>query len=117
MERTLGKEYADGDTVIRQGDVGDCMFVIQKGRVEVIVAEQGRERTVARLKKGDFFGEMAVFERELRSATVRSDGPSRILTIDKKNLMRRIHEDPSLAFRMIETMSRRIREMNAELMR
>ena len=60
---------------------------------------------------------MAVFDRDVRSATVRAVGEARILTIDKKNFMRRVHEDPSLAFRIVETMSQRIRELVAEVTR
>ncbi|HUW83971.1 MAG TPA: cyclic nucleotide-binding domain-containing protein [Phycisphaerae bacterium] len=70
---------------------------------------------LAVLGEGDVFGEMALFERETRSATVRSLGEARLLSVDKKTLMRRVHEDPSLAFHIVQGMSRRIREMNAEL--
>ena len=58
---------------------------------------------------GQFFGEMALFDRDVRSATVRAYGRARVLTVDKRNFMRRVHEDPSLAFRLVETMSNRIR--------
>ncbi len=54
---------------------------------------------------------MVIFDRDVRSATVRGIGEVRVLNVDKKNLMRRIHEDPALAFRMVETMSLRIREL------
>ena len=50
----------------------------------------------------------------MRSATVRALGQVRILTIDKKNFLRRISQDPSMAFRIVETMSRRIRELTEE---
>ena len=60
---------------------------------------------------------MAVFEREVRSATVRALGEARVLTLDRKNFLRRINEDPSLAFRVVETMSRRVRELSAEIVR
>jgi len=111
----LGKVYQDGETIIRQGEVGDCMYVIQEGQVEVILEDQDREIKLAVRGEGDFIGEMAIFEREVRMATVRALGPARLLTVDKKNFMRRIHEDPSLAFRLVETMSRRIRELSNEV--
>ena len=113
----LGKEYEDGEVIVRQGEVGDCMFVIQKGKVEVISEENGEEIRLAVREEGEFFGEMAIFDRDVRSATVRAMGQARVLTVDKKNFMRRIHEDPSLAFRLVETMSRRLRELQAELTR
>jgi CRP-like cAMP-binding protein len=113
----LGKTYEDGELIIRQGDVGDCMFVIQEGEVEVFVEQDGKEVHLAVRGEGDFVGEMALFEREVRSANVRAKGKARVLTVDKKNFLRRIHEDPSLAFRIVQNMSHRIREMSAEVAR
>lgn len=60
---------------------------------------------------------MAIFEKERRSATVRAIGTVRILTVDEKNFIRRVHEDPSLAYRMVEMMSHRIRELSTEVAR
>ena len=110
----LGKVYQDGEIIIRQGEVGDCMYVIQAGQVEILIEEEGQEIQLAIRKEGDFIGEMAIFEREVRMATVRALGRARALTIDKKNFLRRISQDPSLAFRIVETMSSRIRELSEE---
>ena len=114
----LGKIYRDGEAIVRQGEAGDCMFVVQAGEVEV-VRENGQQREVrlAVLHEKDFFGEMALFDREVRSATVRARGEARVLTVDRKSFLRRVHEDPSLAFRIVEQMSHRIRELDAELTR
>ncbi len=112
---TLGKVYRDGETIIRQGEVGDCMYVIQAGEVEVLQRKDSREVRLATLGKWDAFGEMALFEGEVRSATVRALGEVRVLTVDRKTFLRRVHEDPSIAFRILQRMSQRIRELNAEL--
>jgi CRP/FNR family transcriptional regulator len=112
---SLGKLYEDGETIVRQGDVGDCMYVIQQGKVEVVQDADGSDVILAVLSEGDFFGEMAIFERQVRSATVRARGEARVLTVDKRTLLRRFQKDPSLALRMLETMSRRIRDLDAEL--
>ena len=111
----LGRMYDDGEVIVRQGDKGDCMFVIQAGEVEIVHEDGETETRLAVRKEGDFFGEMAIFEQDVRSATVRTLGPARILTVDKKNFLRRVHEDPSLAYRIVQTMSRRIRELSAEV--
>jgi CRP-like cAMP-binding protein len=113
----LGKVYNDGDVIVRQGEPGDCMYEILEGSVEVLREKNGQEVCLAVLSKGDFFGEMAIFEREVRSATVRAMGEVRAITIDKRTLMRRISEDPSLAFRIVEKMANRIREMDVEIER
>ena len=113
----LGRMYQDGEVIVRQGEVGDCMFVIQEGQVEIVAGKGDQELRLNVLDAGDFFGEMAIVEREVRAATVRAMGATRILTIDKKNFLRRIHEDPSLAYNLVQTMSRRIRELDAEVTR
>lgn len=113
----LGKVYEDGEVIIRQGDVGDCMYVIQEGQVEVVAEGDDKDVHLATLGDSDFFGEMAIFEREARSATVRASGRVRVLTVEKKTFLRRIHEDPSLAYRLVQSMSHRIRELNAEVAR
>ncbi len=112
---SLGKIYQDGEIIVRQGEEGDCMYVIQEGQVEIILETEKGEIRLAVSGKGDFFGEMALLEREVRGATVRALGRARVLTVDKNNLFRGINGDPSLAFRMLETMSHRIRDLNTEM--
>jgi CRP/FNR family cyclic AMP-dependent transcriptional regulator len=113
----LGKIYHDGEIIIRQGDIGDCMYVILERQVEVIVEQADREVKLAVRGKGELFGEMAIFEKERRSATVRAVGTVRLLTVDEKNFIRRVHEDPSLAYRIAAMMSHRIRELSNEVAR
>jgi CRP-like cAMP-binding protein len=113
----LGKLYHDGEAIVREGETGDCMYVVQAGQVEVIQGKENKEVRLAVLNEGDFFGEMAIFEREVRSATVRAMGDVRVLTVEKKNFLRRIQEDPSLAYHIVQTLSHRIRELNAEMVR
>ncbi len=117
IEGALGKVYESGEVIVRQGDVGDCMYVIQAGEVEVLSETGGGDVRLAVLGAGDLFGEMAIFDREVRSATVRALGEARLLTVDRKTFMRRIAEDPSLAFRIVQKMSRCIRELNTEVAR
>ena len=113
----LGKIYEDGEIIVRQGDVGDCMFVIQEGRARVLLEKDGKEKSLRVAGEGELIGEMAIFEKQARSATVRALGRVRVLTIDKKNFLRRIAEDPSIAFRVVQTMSRRVRELSDEVAR
>ena len=111
----LGRVWKDGEIFFRAGEGGSDMYVIQQGRVEVLVEQDGRETRIATLGPGDILGEMAIFEQEPRSATVRALGEVRAITVDRKNLLSRISEDPTLAFRLIRTLSRRVRELNREV--
>ena len=111
----LGKKYAKGEVIFRQGETGNCMYVIQKGEVEAIAEADGKEIQLRTMGKNEFFGEMALFEKATRTATIRATKPTRVLTVDKKNFLGGIHEDPSLAFRIVETMSHRIRDLTERL--
>ena len=110
----LGKEYKDGEVIVRQGESGDSIFVILEGQVEVVLTHIETTRQLAVLGEGDFFGEMEIFDASTRSATVRAKGDARILTVDKTTLMRRLQEDPTLAFHFLEILSTRLRRSNKQ---
>ncbi|MHC5114455.1 MAG: cyclic nucleotide-binding domain-containing protein [Planctomycetota bacterium] len=116
-EGALGQVYEDGTIIMRQGDVGDRMYVIQEGEVDIIADRDGAETFIRTAGQGELIGEMAIFERDVRSATVRAHGTVRLLTVDRRNFLRRVHEDPSLAFRVVQTMSQRIRWLTDEVAR
>ena len=111
----LGRLYQNGEIVIKQGTVGDCFYVIQEGSVEVIDESGDNKVVVAELGETAFFGEMGLFEKDVRSCTVRAKGDAKILTMDKKSLYKSIQKDPSLAFRLLEKMSNRLRETTKQL--
>jgi flavin-dependent dehydrogenase len=112
----LGRVYRSGEMIFRQGDTGDCMYVIQSGNVEVVQERPDRETRLAVLGPGDFFGEMALFQNDdRRSASIRPLGEVRVLSVDKKMFLRKIHDDPSIAFSLLQRMSRRIRELNEQM--
>jgi hypothetical protein len=118
MEKNiLGKDYDSGDVIVHEGEVGNSMYVIQSGQVEVIQSREGQDVRLAVLGKGDIFGEMAIFQEERRSATVRSLTNVRVLTVDKRIFLRRVHEDPSFAFAILQKMSQRVQELDEELTR
>jgi flavin-dependent dehydrogenase len=112
---TLGKDYHVGEIIVHQGEIGDCMYVIQAGRAEVIQSNEGQEVRLAVLGEGDIFGEMAIFQKERRSATVRALTDVSVLTVDRRILLRRVHEDPSFVFAILQKMSQRIRDLNQAL--
>jgi CRP-like cAMP-binding protein len=114
-DTTLGRLYQDGEVIIRQGETGDCLYVIQKGKVEVIDESGSGEIKLAELGETEFFGEMGLFEKDVRSATVKALGETKVLTIDKKNFYQTIQKDPSIAYRLLEKLSNRLRETNRKL--
>ena len=111
----LGKVYQPGEVIFRKGDAGDCMFVIQEGQVEVVGEFGGQEVRLGVCEPGDLIGEMAIFEHQAHSATVRALGKARVLTVDEKTFLRYVHQDPSLAYQLLKMMSNRIRRLDTEM--
>jgi CRP-like cAMP-binding protein len=115
MGRHLGRPFPDGAIIARQGDTGDCMYVIQEGHVELLVDSGSGPVPLAVLGPGDFFGEMCFGAGAIRLATARAVQQVRVLTVDRSTLLRRINEDPTLAVHILDAMSRRIRDLQSEL--
>ena len=116
MEQSaLGKLFQPGEVLIQKGETSECMYVIQEGQVAIIDEQGGREIFLGMRGAGEFLGELAIFDKQVHSATVVAVSQVRALTIDRKNFQRRIHEDPSLAYRLFQLMSRRIRELSQEM--
>jgi small-conductance mechanosensitive channel/CRP-like cAMP-binding protein len=90
--------FAAGEPIIRQGDPGTSMFVVERGRVAVSVADdRGATSRLAELGPGEFFGEMSLLTGEPRSATVTALVETRLLTIDKDVFRPCLEAEPRLA--------------------
>jgi small-conductance mechanosensitive channel len=88
--------FAPGETVIRAGDPGSSMFVVHNGRVSVQINDNGKLRTVATLSDGDFFGEMALFTGEPRTANVVALEETEVLEIGHKAMKHVFETNPDL---------------------
>jgi len=89
--------FAPGEMVIRAGDQGSSMFVVHNGRVQVQVTENGKARNVAVLNEGDFFGEMALFTGEPRTANVVALEETEVLEIGHAAMKPLFESNPDLA--------------------
>ncbi len=116
-EDELGRVYSGGEVIFQEGDEGDRMYVVQAGKVKITKKHDAGELTIATLGPGEIFGEMAMFDRMPRSAAAVAVGEARILGIDKKKLFQSIDRDPTLVFKLIESMSSRIRSLDEEFTR
>jgi len=90
---------------------------VQQGQVEVFLIRGEKEIPLSVLNVGDTFGEMSLLSRQPRSASVRARGRARVLTVDKRGFLKRVQEDPSLAFRVLRQLSERVRELDEEVAR
>lgn len=109
--------YRDGEVIVREGDETREMYVIQTGSVVVTKQIGAREHTLGTMERGGFFGEMALLESMPRHATVRAVGDTKVLVISPGALLLKIRTNPTFAFEMLQSMSRRLREANERLMK
>lgn len=93
-----------GETIVRRGDRGDCMFFIASGAVEVLVP--GLEMPV-KLGTGDFFGEMALLTRQPRNADVRALGYCQMLVLEERDFWRLVRRDTMLRSHIEEVAAKR----------
>jgi small-conductance mechanosensitive channel/CRP-like cAMP-binding protein len=103
--------FAPGEIVIRAGDAGSSMFVVHNGRVQVQISENGKQRPVAVLNEGDFFGEMALFTGEPRAANVVALEETEVLEIGHAAMKHLFDTNPDL----VESLSWTITERRAGL--
>jgi small-conductance mechanosensitive channel len=112
-DATVVHVFAPGETLIRAGDEGSSMFVVHNGKVAVQVSDRAGPRKVAELTEGNFFGEMALFTGELRTANVVAMEETEVLEIGHAAMKHLFDTNPSLA----ESISLTIAERQADLAR
>ena len=103
--------FDEGDTIARQGDIGEEMHIIVSGEVSVAVrGGTDAQQVVAVRSEGDVVGEMAIVTNEPRMADLVARGPVRLLTIDRRRFESIIRERPETALGVIRMLSRRLAE-------
>ncbi len=102
-------DYEAGEAIFKQGDIGDAFFIIDAGKVEVLVKKGwfSSAKLVATLGTGDFFGETALLSREKRNATVRCAAPSRVFALVAADFQFVLKQNPQAAAEMARIAERR----------
>jgi len=80
-ERFMLERYAADEIVVRQGDPGDKLYLISRGQLDVLRKQDGQEEHINVLRRGDYFGEMALLTSEPRNATVRTQEPTQLYSL------------------------------------
>jgi hypothetical protein len=96
-----------GQIVFRQGDAGDCAYFVQSGEVEVVRADGGGEVALAKLRAGQYFGEMALLSSELRNATVRAVATTKLARLGKRNFLTMLGAMPAARQDILKTAQER----------
>ncbi len=100
------KRFAPGEAIVRRGEMGDEMYVIIQGGVDVFVGDGGERRAIAHHKRGDVFGEMGLVRRNVRSADVVASEPVEVLAVNERFLQRIQNRYPRIASKVFLNLTR-----------
>jgi CRP-like cAMP-binding protein len=106
------RSFKKGEIIFREGDIGEEMFIIRSGRVEVVKKIQDEELVLATLEANSFFGEMALFGDKRRTATIRAVENSEMITITKNVLAMQLAKAPDWFVAIMRTLVLRLKETN-----
>jgi len=104
--------FKAGEHIFQEGDLGTEMFIIQEGEIHIAKKLGTEFRVLAKLEKGDFFGEMAIIENAPRSADAFAHTDVRLLSINGSRFDEMLRKNPEIAIRIIRKYSQRLRDAN-----
>ncbi len=112
------RSWAAGEVIFREGDPGDTCYVVQSGAVRVLRNHSdGRTITLAELRPGNLFGELAMFDTERRSATVEAAADTRAVALLAGDMRRLLLRHPDMSLKLLSAFAERLREANERISR
>ena len=109
-ERAAVRSYSKGAIIVNEGDEGTSLFVILSGSVKTFLSdENGKEVVLSTQGTDEYFGDLALFDDEPRSASVMTLEPCKVMIITKAQLREAIKEDPEIGFSLLHGLAKRVR--------
>jgi len=106
------RSYPANSILINEGDDTDSLYVVMEGEVKAYASdENGKEVILNMLGPGEYFGELALVDSEPRSASVKTMEPTKVMVIGKHDFKKALAENPDMAYNMIQSLSRQVREL------
>jgi CRP/FNR family cyclic AMP-dependent transcriptional regulator len=102
------RAFSKGQTIFLKGDLGNHMYVVLKGQVEIRIDD----RVVDTVNPGQIFGEMGLIDGSPRAAAAVANSEGLMLEIDEKQFHRLVKESPDFALRVLRTVVERVRRAN-----
>jgi len=110
---TRAKVFAAREVVVRQGDPAEMAFAVVYGRLKVVTTSSGDQQTVLGvLREGEIFGELAILDGGVRSATVIAIEPTLLLGIDRRKLHALLIREATVSYKLLRVLARRLRQVN-----
>jgi CRP-like cAMP-binding protein len=100
--------FSTGDVIFSQGDEGSVMYVVRSGSVVITY----NDTELATVGEGEIFGEMALVDDTIRSATATAQTDCVVVPVDKNRFLFLIHETPTFGLQVMQIMSQRLRKMH-----
>lgn len=108
------KRFKSGEEIVREGDYGDCMYIVREGKVRITKTVLGKEKHLADIGRDQFFGELSLINNKDRTATATALEDVVVEELAWETFQENIQDHPSVARRMIRTLARRMDEMLAK---
>lgn len=110
--RSIVRTYPKGAIIVNEGEEGNALFVIQSGTVKTYLSEgNGKEVLLSTQGKGEYFGELALFDNAPRSASVAVIDQCKVSIISKAMLRDALHEKPEIALALLKGLAARVRAL------
>jgi CRP/FNR family cyclic AMP-dependent transcriptional regulator len=110
-----GRDYAAGEKIFAEGEVGAEMFIIQTGKVRISKRSTDTEKTLVVLEEGDFFGEMAVIDKGPRSATATAVEQTKCIALNEELFEQQMQNNARIVKKILKNMSARLRDANKQI--
>ena len=111
------RTYRSGQIIIQEADSGSELFFLVSGSVKIYTEDfEGREMILTIGYPNDFFGEMAIFTNDIRSASVSALEATALISMEREDLLSLLKKNPVIALKILSVMGTRIREMDNRLM-
>ncbi len=102
-------EYEAGETIYKEREDGNCMFVIKTGTVELVKGDATHAEVLGEMSKGDFFGELSILEHSPRMETARAVEATSVVIIHRGTFVKMLKANMEIAIRMLQKLSTKLR--------
>jgi CRP/FNR family transcriptional regulator, cyclic AMP receptor protein len=103
------KSFSAGEVIFKQGEIGDVMYIVQEGEVDILL----HEKVVETVEVGGILGELALIDNRPRAATAIARTNCKVVPIDEHSFAYMVQETPHFAIHVMEVMAERLRYMDA----
>jgi len=111
LDSTDSESYAAGQTVFQEGQLGDRMYVVKEGNIDLLI----RGRLVASVGRGGILGEMALIDTKSRSATAIARTDCQLVPINEERFTSLVQQNPHFALQVMRVLAQRLRHMDEQL--